>query len=529
MRDIHFPGRSPAYGKNSMVATSHPSATLAAVEILKKGGNAVDAAVTAAAVLGVVESHSTGIGGDMFCLYCPSGSSEAIAMNASGRVPKNFNIHEVSSKDGIFVDPFSHAAITVPYAVAGWDKLVKDYGNLNLNQILSPAIDFAENGYVVADVIADMWNREREKLSRDIDCAEVFLNDGRPYLAGELHFQPKLANTLKKIADNGRDGFYKGSVARDIIKKINSVGGRHTIEDLESAEVEYVSPLSTDYRGYKILECPPNGQGIIALIILNILSGFDMKNYDPNSAMRIHLEAESTKLAFINRYKYLADPTFSEIPLEQLLSKKYTDYMRSFIEKDKTIEDNINLSLPDHKDTVYISIIDKEKNCISLINSIFQPFGSGLLCPESGVLLHNRGASFNIDSKHPNVIAANKRPMHTIIPGMMLKDNSAIMPFGVMGSHYQPVGQAHLLTNIIDYDMDVQSALDHSRTFYFNNCLSCEKGISRNVLRELEQLGHKIEIIDLPHGGGQAVYLDKKKNILVGGSDPRKDGIALGF
>ncbi len=529
MRDIHFPGRSPVYGKNAMVSSSHPSASLTAIETLKKGGNAVDAAVAAAAVLSVVEAHSTGIGGDLFCLYCPFGSKQPIAINGSGKTPEALDVEKIRTLEDGSIDPYSPEAITIPGAIAAWDLLLKDHGKLSFNEVLSPAIKFAEEGYVVADVIADMWARENQKLNRDDDCKSIFLKNGASFQAGDVHYQKKLAETLKIIASEGRDGFYKGKVAEDMVSKIKSIGGLHTLKDFEEVEVEYVEPISTMYRGNKIFECPPNGQGLIALMILNILSGYDLKALDPFGAERIHLESEATKLAFYERNKYLADPNFYNIPVSNLISEEYADLMRKSISKENIITNIPNLILPEHKDTVYLCVVDNEGNCISFINSIFQPFGSGIVSNKSGVLFHNRGASFSLDKKNPNFIEPKKRPMHTIIPGMMFKDDLPIMPFGVMGAHYQPVGQAHFITNCIDYNMDVQKALDNPRTFYFNEKLSCERSISEKTLAKLREIGHDIDICDLPHGGGQAIKIDRKNNILIGGSDFRKDGASIGY
>ena len=299
------------------------------------------------------------------------------------------------------------------------------------------------------------------------------------------------------------------------------------LNDFSKLNVEYIEPISINYRGYDVYECPPNGQGIVALMLLNILDEFDLKSFGPDDLERVHLEAEASKIAFYHRNKYLGDPKFSDIPVEKLLSKDYARELSKKINYKETINDLDILSVENNKDTVYISVVDKDRNCVSFINSIFHPFGSGIVCPGSGVLLHNRGASFNLNKKHPNFYEPNKRPMHTIIPGLLMKGDSPVMPFGVMGAHYQPVGQSHFLTNVIDYDMDVQLALDHKRSFFYDGVLSLEKTFSLNIIEKLKQIGHKTEFIDIPHGGGQAIMI-KSNNVLVGGSDPRKDGIALG-
>ena len=528
MRNLHIPSRSPAYAKNAMVASSHPDATKIALNIMEKGGNAFDAAICAAAILSVVEAHSTGIGGDCFCIFYSNKDNKVKALNGSGKSLSNIDYDSVKKAENNTIDPYCTDAVTIPGAVAAWSKINQDYGNLSLKEILSPAIDLAENGYIVADVIADMWKRETEKLKKDKDCKELFLRADEPYQAGEIHYQPMLAKTLREISVSGKSGFYDGWVAEDIVKKLKSLGGRHTLKDFSSLNIEYVDPIFSNYRGYDVYECPPNGQGIVALMILNILEQFDLSSLGPDDVKRVHLEAEATKIAFHHRNKYLGDPKFSNIPVEKLLSKDYAKKLSKMISFKETVNNLNILPLDNHKDTVYISVVDKDRNCVSFINSIFQPFGSGIVCPNSGVLLHNRGASFNLNKKHPNFYEPNKRPMHTIIPGLILKNNKPLIPFGVMGAHYQPVGQSHFLTNVIDFNMDVQLALDHKRSFFYDEVLSLENTFNSNIIEKLAKIGHKIDFVDIPHGGGQAIMI-KPNNVLVGGSDPRKDGIALGY
>ena len=528
MRNLHIPSRSPIYSQNAMVATSHPDATKKALEIIENGGNAFDAAITAAAILGVVEAHSTGIGGDCFCIFYSQKEKKVKALNGSGSSISNINYNKVTVTENNSVDPYCTDAVTIPGAVAAWDKINQDYGTLPLKELLKPAIDLAENGYVVADVIADMWKREEEKLKKDKDCKRIFLKGEHSYKAGDIHFQRELGKTLKEISQFGKEGFYSGWVAEDILGKLNYLGGRHSLDDFSNLATEYVDPISSSYRGYDVYECPPNGQGIVALMILNLLQEFDLGSLDPNSFERIHLEAEATKIAFHHRNKYLGDPKFTNVPLEKLLSREYAKKLSKMISFKETIKNLEIYPLNNNKDTVYISVVDKHRNCVSFINSIFHPFGSGIVCPKSGVLLHNRGASFTLDKNHPNFYEPNKRPMHTIIPALLLKENKPLMPFGVMGAHYQPVGQSHFLTNVIDFGMDVQQALDHKRSFFYEGVLSLEKTFDSETIELLNNCGHKTDFIDIPHGGGQAIMINSK-NILIGGSDPRKDGIALGF
>ena len=530
MRNTHFPGRSPVYSLDGMVSTSHPLATKAAIDKLSQGGNAIDAAITAASVLAVVEPHSTGVGGDLFCLYCPSNTNEVIAMNASGRAPEAVSLGKLESlgvKESI---PFqSPHAVTIPTGVAGWIKLIADHGSLPMKEILKPAIHYAKEGYIVADVIADIWEREVIKLSTDQDCKNLFLPKNEFLKAGDVHYQLNLAETLKRIGEEGRAGFYEGDIAKDMVKKLNSMGGLHTMNDFAVAEANYVDPIAANYREAQIFECPPNGQGVIALMIMRILEGFDFSEMEPTSALRIHLQAEATKIAYSHRNHYLADPEFSDMPVEELLSEKYIQSLRSLIKLDSCIEGSYKPDMPRHPNTVYISVVDKNKNAVSLINSIFHSFGSGILAPESGVLFQNRGASFVLDPSHPNVIEARKRPMHTIIPALAKKEGKPFLSFGVMGGHYQPMGQAHVLSNIIDYNMDPQASLDGPRSFYFDGVLECEKGISNEVNKLLELKGHKVEVCELPHGGGQVIQYNHENSSLIGGSDHRKDGCALGL
>tara|TARA_B100000686_G_scaffold219200_1_gene226246 strand:+ start:1374 stop:2966 length:1593 start_codon:yes stop_codon:yes gene_type:complete len=530
MRDIHYPGRSPVYSSSGMASTSHPLATKAAIDILTRGGNAIDAAVTAAAVLAVVEPHSTGVGGDLFCLYHQNNSSDIIALNASGSAPAAVTLEKLENlgiKDNI---PFqSPHAVSVPTGVAGWLKLMEDHGTLPMTDILEPAIKFAQDGYIVADVIADAWKRDTEKLYADEDCKNLFLPNNNFLKAGDIHYQPQLAETLINIAENGRKGFYEGFVAKDMVDKLNSMGGLHTLDDFAMAEANYVEPISANYRNVKVYECPPNGQGVIALMIMKLLEGFSFNEMEVNSASRIHLQAEATKIAFSHRSHYLADPEFSDVPVSNLLSGSYIENLRSLIKIDSCIKNTYKPDLPKHDNTVYISVVDQNKNAVSLINSIFKSFGSGIVAPKSGVLFHNRGASFVLKPDHPNVIEGGKRPIHTIIPSLVMKNNKPFLSFGVMGGDYQPMGQAHVLSNIIDYGMDPQASLDAARTFYFDGVLDCEKSISEGVRDQLKNIGHNVQVCDLPLGGGQVIQYNHENNSLVGGSDPRKDGCALGL
>ena len=528
MRDNQLPGRSPVHATGAMAATSHPAATLAAIDMLRTGGNAIDAAITAAAVLGVVEPHSTSVGGDCFALYSPGGG-DVIAINGSGKAPAAAEVGWFQEKNLTSIDFQSPHAVVVPGCIAAWQRLSDDYGQKELGACLQPAIKLAEGGYPVYSVIANAWARNAEKLMADENSRQIFLPNGKAPSAGDIHHQLALAKTLRLIADRGAIGFYKGEAAERMVNYLRGKGGLHTLDDFATTEADYVDPISTNYRGYEIVECPPNGQGIIALEIFNILSGYDLRSLDPLGIERLHLEAEATRLAFRDREAFLADPTQTEVPVDHLLSDDYAEGLRRIIDTKKTMPELPAPGETSHADTVYLSVVDEHRNAVSFINSIFHSFGSGLLDAQTGVLFNNRGASFAIDPSHPNCIAPRKRPMHTIIPGMMKENGRSVMPFGVMGGHYQPVGHVHFATNILDYDMDVQEALDAPRVFAFANQLQVERGIKPEVAEGLRSLGHDVVQADAALGGGQAIRINWETGVLTGGSDPRKDGCALGY
>ena len=530
MRDFHLPGRSTAHARHGMAATSHPAASVAALEVLKRGGNAVDAAVTASAVLAVVEPQSTGIGGDCFALLCPGGTGEVIGLNGSGRAPAQATAQWYLNQGIDSIPPWHDPhCVTVPGAIDAWHTLLEDHGTISLAEALMPAIDYAEHGYVVTPRVGYDWGRAVEKLSIDATTKSVFLPGGRALQVGEVHRQPALAGTLKVIAHDGREGFYGGPVAEDMVGYLSSLGGLHTLEDFAATRSSYVIPIKTAYRGYEVLQIPPNGQGITVLIMLNILAGFELARFDPLSVERLHLEAEATRLAYRVRDTLIGDPDQVEVPVDKLLSPAYAAELREHINHDKAMGDLGESNIPLHPDTVYLTVVDKERNAVSFINSLFNMFGSGLTSPKTGVLFQNRGAGFVVNPDHPNCIAPSKRPFHTIIPGMMQKDGRTVLAYGVMGGHYQPVGHTHLLTNIIDYGMDVQEGLDLARGFHIGGAFQLERGIDDGVMAGLASLGHRVTRNEPPHGGGQAIWIDWEHGTLTGGSDPRKDGVALGY
>ena len=529
MRDFQHPGRSMVHGTRGMAATSHPLATTTAIEVLRAGGNAVDAAIAACAVQGVVEPQSTGIGGDCFALYAPGGRVPPYAINGSGQAPAAASV-DWFQEQGIDAIGFESAhAVTVPGAVGTWERLLADHGTKGLDEVLQPAIRYAEEGFVVHSRVAHDWAKAADdKLHACENARAIYLPGGRPPAAGDLHRLPALAKTLRLIAKEGSAAFYKGAIAEDIVARLAAHGSLMTADDLAGFEPQAVEPINTNYRGYDIYECPPNGQGIIALLILNMLEGFELAGLDPVGAERLHLEAEASRLGYRDRAALIADPDAVGVPVDALLSTQYADAMRRHIDPARAMPPELPPGYPAHGDTVYLTVVDGEGNAISFINSLFASFGTGL-CTRSGVLLQNRGASFVIDADHPNRIAGGKRPMHTIIPGMVGQGEHAVMPFGVMGGHFQACGHAHFLTNVIDYGMDPQAALDCPRAFHFGGVMALETTIAETTARRLAALGHDVAWAAVPHGGGQAIAIDRETGVLTGGSDPRKDGCALGI
>ncbi len=529
MRNLELPGRSAVRGLNGMAATSHPLATGVALDVLKAGGNAVDAAVAACAVQGVVEPQSTGIGGDCFVLISKDGGPP-IAFNGSGRAPAAADVAWYQEQGITAIEQHSPHAVTVPGAIDAWARLVEDHGSKSLGELLQPAIGFARDGYPVLDRVAFDWHLAAELIGRDPTARRVFLPGGAPPAAGSVHRQPELAETLSVIAERGRDGFYEGPVAEDMVAYLQGLGGLHTLDDFTAAEGEYVTPISTDYRGHRVYECPPNGQGVAALVALNVLSGFDLARHEPLSAGRLHLEIEACRLAYQDRNCFVADPAQAEVPVDWLLSAAHAAELRAAISPERAMAGLPPPSGPVHKDTVYLCVVDRDRTAVSFINSLFHSFGSGLVSPRSGVTLQNRGEAFVIDPAHPNCIAPGKRPMHTIIPGMLERDGRAVMPFGVMGGQYQAMGHAHFLTSVIDFGLDVQAAIDLARVYAPpDGPVEVESGIPEASAQALHDLGHVTTAPDKPIGGAQAIMIDWQRGVLTGGSDPRKDGCALGY
>lgn len=528
MRDFHLPGRSAVHACNGMAATSHPLATLSAIEALRDGGNAVDAAIAASAVLAVVEPQSTGIGGDCFVLYCPGGTSRVIAFNGSGRSPQAATPERFDALGVTEIAADSVHSVTLPGAIDAWARFHADYGRLEFERLLLPAIEYARDGYPIYARVRYDWLEAAALLGAREASRAVFLPNGRVPAEGDIHHQPQLADTLATIASQGARGFYEGPVAEALTATLKQHGGLHTIEDFAMLGGEYVEPISTNYRGFDIHQIPPNAQGVTALVMLNILEGYALAELDPLCAERMHLEIEAGRIAFDMRNRHIAELQHMNVSLSRLLSKEWSDELRMKLAHDRSMPAVGDLGLT-KSDTVYVCVVDRDLNAISFINSIFDSFGSGILCPTTGVMFHNRGSSFTLDPRHPNCIGPGKRPMHTIMPGMMTRGERVEMPFGVMGGDYQPFGHCHLVSNILDHGLDVQEALDAPRVFPRGEEVEIERNLPPATIKGLAERGHRLRVVASPHGGGQAIRIDHQRGLLTGGSDPRKDGCALGI
>jgi gamma-glutamyltranspeptidase/glutathione hydrolase len=532
MRDFHLPGRSPVYATHGMAATSMPAATLTALDVLRNGGNALDAAIAACAVLCVIEPQSTGIGGDCFCLYAPAGTGQVHALNGSGRAPAAASI-DWYEKNGITeLENTSAHSVTVPGAINAWETLLAAHGRKGLDELLQPAIRYAAEGWPVHPKVSWDWKRLEAKLRKN--GTHQFLPGGSAPNVGDMFAQPALAETLRSIARHGARAFYEGPVAADIVATLRARGGLHTEADLAEglSNAQFVEPVTLNWKGYDVYQCPPNGQGMLVLMILGMLGNLDSAPDGPAGAIRAHRHVEAARLAYRDRDAFIADPTQVDVPVKKLLSAEYLKAQAGLISDDHAIRKLPNAGeslLPPHRDTVYLCVVDRDGNACSFINSLFEGFGSGILSERSGVMLQNRGFGFRLERGHPNCIAPMKRPMHTIIPGMVMKDGQAVMPFGVMGGHYQPVGQSWFLSNFLEYGLDIQESLDLPRLFPFKGKLQVEHGIPADVVARLAQLGHDTEVVERPHGGGQAIWIDRTRGHLVAGSEPRKDGLALGY
>jgi gamma-glutamyltranspeptidase/glutathione hydrolase len=528
MRNFQLPGRSVAYGINGMAATSSPLATLAALDVLKNNGNAVDAAVTASAVLCITEPHMTGIGGDCFALI---GKRDGVieGINGSGRAAEKADDTWLAWARLQAIEPRSVHAVTVPGAIDAWASLLARHGTMDLKEALKPAIRLAEEGVPTTPRVAFDWADDIADIAHDEGMKLHYLVKGRAPEPGEVMRYPALARTLRRIGEQGRDGFYSGEIAEEIVALLKQKGGLLSLDDLAQTKSTWVEPVSTSFAGVELLEIPPNGSGLTALIALNILDQFDMAKYDVGSAERYHLQIEALKLAWVLRNRHIADAEAMTVEPGALLGEKLAQELASLIDMRKALLTPENLVPMPGSDTVYLTVADRNGTAVSFINSIYWSFGSGIVTPKSGIVLQNRGANFVTQPGHPNCIGPRKRPLHTIIPAMVRAGDKVDLAFGVMGGAYQPMGHMSVMLNRYAYGQDVQAALDFPRLFPHEGRVDVEEGIDATVRRGLAERGHILADLKEPLGGGQAILFDRKHGVLAGGSDFRKDGLALGF
>ncbi len=529
MRDFALPGRSPVLGTEAMCATSHPQASRVALEVLRSGGNAVDAAIAASAVLVVVEPAMTGIGGDCFALIHKPGADGLIAINGAGRAPAGADLATLKAEGVTELEMGSPHAVTVPGAIDAWDRMVADYGTRPLGDLLQPAIQLAETGFPVAARVGTDWAGQTEKLSVHAGSRKHLLVNGRAPAIGSVMRFPALAETLKAIAANGRDGFYTGAVAQDIVDTLQAMGGLHTLDDFANQKASYVEPISSTYGDLRLCQLPPNNSGIVANLILKILERVGHASAPAVSAQRYHLALEAARLAYAMRDQFIADPDMADVPVDYILSDAFADNLAGRIDPERRVDDLGPIPEPEGSDTVYLCVVDKDGMAVSFINSVYSAFGSGIVAEKSGVTLHNRGQGFVLEEGHRNCIAPGKRPMHTLVPAMAFRGEKPELVFGVMGAMFQPMGQVYVLTNVVDYGMDVQEALDFPRVFFEEGHLEAESGVPADVVSEMQAMGHDIRPRAEAWGGGQAIHIHPETGVLSGGSDPRKDGCALGY
>ncbi len=510
-----------------MVATSHPLAAYEALSALRDGGNAVDAAITGAVMLGLCEPPMTGIGGDCFALIKPAGSDEVIAVNGSGRAPKGLNADALRGAGLETIEAGHPASITVPGAVDAFCRMSERHGRLGLDRLLAPSIRYAEEGVPVAQRVAFDFSKQDGETFNDA-AKQHFMNGGKPFALGDTFTAPGQAEVLRRMAKDGAKAFYEGEVADDMLSTLAALGGTHTAADFASVEASFGTTVEGTYRGRQLVEHPPNGQGAIAILLAQILANFDIASLDPTGAERLHLETEATKLAYDARNRFLADPDHMT-RLDHLLDPALASKLAGLIDPKRAMADPAPLTEDHHRDTVLITTVDRDGMAVSLIYSIFNTLGSGIATDKFGILFHNRGSGFNLTPGHPNEAGPGKRPMHTIIPAMTRMNGKIDMTFGVMGGQYQATGHAHVLSNMVDFGMDPQEAIDAPRVFPDPDGLRIEENLPDATRQALTNLGHTLHIPKEPLGGAQAIRIDHARGLLVGGSDPRKDGIALGY
>jgi gamma-glutamyltranspeptidase/glutathione hydrolase len=535
-----FASRSEVIARHGMACTSQPLATQVALDILKAGGNAIDAAIAANAVLGLVEPTGNGIGGDLFAIVWDARTSGLYGLNASGRSPRSLTLDYFIEKGYEKIPSYGPLPVSVPGCVDGWFELNRRFGTMEMKTILQPAIDYAREGFPVTELIAYYWESGARALKQYPNVADVYMPGGKAPAKGEIFRNPNLAATLEKIAVGGRDAFYKGEIARIIDRFMKEQDGFLSYEDLAAHTSEWVEPVSTNYRGYDVWELPPNGQGIAALQILNILEGYDISAMGFGSADYIHYFVEAKKLAFEDRARYYADPDFCEIPVEQLISKEYAAARRELIQPERASR-HLDAGELEQGNTIYMTVADKEGNMVSLIQSNYRGLGSGMCPPGLGFILQDRGELFTLEEGHNNVYEPGKRPFHTIIPAFITKDGKPWMSFGVMGGSMQPQGHAQIVVNMIDFGMNLQEAGDAPRIRHDGSSqptgekmtdggvVNLESGIPYEAIRELVRRGHTVDYSLGGYGGYQAILWDEEKGVYFGASESRKDGQAAGY
>ena len=524
-RDFQLPGRSPVIACEGMAATSHPFATLAAVDALRAGGSAADAAVAAVAALCVIEPHMTGIGGDCFCLVSQPGKP-VWGYNGSGRAGAKASDQALRAK-GLSEIGNSIHAVTVPGAIEAWEAILKAHGRFGLDRALAPAIKYAEGGFPVAARVAWDWQRHVGKLKADPGASKHYLFNGAAPKEGDVIRFPALAATLKTIAAKGARAFYEGEIADDMANTLGARASFLTTEDFFRHRGEAVKPISTNYRGLDLVEIPPNTQGLTALVMLNILENFDLAALDPFGADRFHLVLEAARLGYAIRDTHIADQAHMRTTVADLLDKKFAKKLASLIDMKKRAK--LPSAPAPGNDTVYLTVVDRDRMAVSIINSLYSSFGLGICTEKSGIMLTNRGACFTLERDHPNTFGPNKRPMHTIIPALAMRDGRCDMSFGVMGAHYQPMGHVQIILNMLDYGMDVQQAIDAPRFFFEGEKTDVEHGTPAATIEGLKARGHDVVMASSPWGGAQTIKIDWNRGVLIGGSEPRKDGCALGY
>lgn len=538
-----FATRSEVIARHGMAATSQPLATQVALDVLKAGGSAVDAAIAANATLGLMEPTGNGIGGDLFAIVWDARTQKLYGLNASGRSPASLTMEEFRQRDLKAVPPFGPLPVTVPGCVDGWFELHGRFGRLPMSDVLAPAINYAREGFPVSEIISYYWRGSRNTFARYPGFLETFFPDGKGPQTGDIFRNPMLARTLQTIADDGRDAFYKGDIARTISDYMARHGGFLSYDDLAAHQSEWVEPVSTSYRGYDVWELPPNGQGIAALQMLNVLEGYDLKKAGFGSADHIHWFVEAKKLAFEDRARLYADMDFADVPVATLISKEYAARRRALIDDTKAA-DEYPLELPhalEEGDTIYLTVADKDRNMVSLIQSNYRGFGSGM-CPDGlGFCLQDRGQLFDLTPGRFNSYAPKKRPFHTIIPAFITKDGQPYMSFGVMGGATQPQGHVEIITNMIDFGMNTQEAGDAPRILHQGSSqptgeqmtdggtVALEKLFGRKVRTELERRGHTLKYSRGSFGGYQGILYDAERGVYFGASESRKDGMAAGY